>query len=436
MQDSLTGLFDRDSFLCFLEWQMSLAAENQSRLGLLVIDIDHFARHNYILGYPNGDILLKYFALLLERIKRPDDYTARIGDNRFALVLLDLRNRGHAELAAVRLSRALEVPFQVEGKNVRVGATIGIGLCPDHALRAEDLVKCSERSLFVARRAGKPFWIPTQSGEKAMADIWDLELDLERAVGQHQFVLYYQPKISITQGRLIGAEALLRWNHPERGLLSPMSFLGLAEEGGHMKSLTSWVLNTALRQSANWPGDWESLSVAINVSPTVVVHPDFPDILSSAIGLWRGKGLTVLVEITEQTLALDTQQVFDILRDLQSMGIEVSIDDFGTGYSSLSYFKNIPAKELKIDQSFVRGLISDRADADIVHLIVDLAHRFRLRVIAEGVETPEILQALARLGCDGAQGYLIAKPMPQAKFKDWLRDFKGLDATLGHTQQP
>ncbi len=430
MQDALTGLFDRDSFLCFLEWQLSLSTEHQSRLGLLVVDIDHFARHNYILGYANGDLLLKYFALLLERIKRPDDYAARIGDNRFALILLDLRNRGHAELAAARLLRSLEVPFQIDGKSVRVAATIGIALCPEHAQQAEDLVKRGERSLFVARRTGQSFWIPTQSNDKDLADIWDLELDLERAVREQQFVLYYQPKVSIPDGRLIGAEALLRWNHPERGLLSPMAFLGLAEEGGHMKNLTNWVLNAALRQSADWPGEWERLSVAINVSPTVVVHPDFPDILRSAVGLWRGKGLAVVIEITEQTLAVDTERVFRILRDVQAMGIEVSIDDFGTGYSSLSYFKNIPAQELKIDKSFVSGLISEQADADIVHLIIDLAHRFRLRVVAEGVETLDILQALVRLKCDGAQGYLIAKPMPQAAFKKWLLDFKDLDTRL------
>ena len=425
-EDPLTGLYDRKSLFSLVHRELQLASQRSSRIGLLVIDIKDFGKLNNIYGYAAGDALLQQFAGTLRKIKRPPDYAARIGDDRFALLLPNLLNSGHAELAAHKVHRLLEVPFAIDGGPVRVSVTVGIAVCPDHANTSDNLIKEAERALYVATRSQQPTYLSAESGIDDISILWDLEVELENAFREHQFELQYQPKISLRTGKPVGAEALIRWNRAMHNLVNPDQFIPIVEEAGFMKQLTTWVINSALRQSNDWTDKWGPLSVSVNVPPAIVLQPDFVDTLTNAIGLWKGTGDQLVIEITEQTLATDPERVSQVLRDIRGLGVKVSIDDFGTGYSSLEYFKRFPASELKIDKSFVGGLLHDQTDADIVHLIIDLAHRFEMEVVAEGVEDLETLKTLARERCDVAQGYLFSKPLPHEQFLQWLEGFRWL----------
>ncbi len=435
MEDPLTGLYDRKSLFSLIRRQIELATQQSSRLGLLVIDINDFGKLNNIYGYATGDRLLQKVAGILGEIRRPFDYAARIGDDRFALVLPNLLNPGHAELAAHKLHRLLEVPFAIDAGPIRVSVTVGIAVCPDHATTTDNLLKKAELALYVATRSQQPTYLSAESAIRDVATLWDLELELDNAFRGNEFELHYQPKISLTTGKPIGAEALIRWNSPKRKMVFPDQFIPIVEEAGFMKQLTTWVINSGLRQSIDWTDKWGPLSVSVNVPPEIVLQPDFVDTLTNAIGLWKGTGEQLVIEITEQTLASDPDRVFQVLRNIRDLGVKVSIDDFGTGYSSLGYFKRFPASELKIDKSFVAGLLHDQTDADIVHLIIDLAHRFEMEVVAEGVEDLETLKTLARQRCDIAQGYLISKPLPHLVFLEWLETFRGLKSSP-RNQQP
>jgi diguanylate cyclase (GGDEF)-like protein len=420
MEDALTGVYDRKTFFSLLRRQVSIAAASEASVGLLIIDIEDFTRHNNVLGYERGDLILIRFARVLRSVARSFDYVARIGDDRFALILPSLKNLGHAELAVHKLHRLLEVPLEVGDSKVRIFTTVGLALCPQHATYSENLLKEAERALLIARRMRQPFFVSRAQEVNEDAELWDLEMDLRSAIRSDQFVLHYQPKVSFKTLRPVGAEALIRWNSPARGQVPPNRFLPIAQEAGMLKDITAWVLNTALRQAADWPEQWGPLSVSVNVPPTIVTLPDFPDILNSALRLWRADGTILVVEITEDALASDPDRLVGILGEIEELGVKISIDDFGTGYSSLAYFKNLPASELKIDRSFVRGLLSNRADNDIVHLIIEIAHRFDLEVVAEGIEDVETFKKLRSIGCDIAQGYLLGKPMPHSDLIDYL----------------
>jgi len=420
MEDALTGLHDRKTFFSLLRQQVDFAIDQHAGVGVLVVDIDDFARHNNVLGYDQGDLILVGFAQVLKRVARSFDYAARIGDNRFALILPSMKNLGHAELAVHKLHRLLEVPLELGDSEARIYTTAGLALCPQHATYPEDLLKEAERALLIAKRTQQPFFVSKSTEVNKEAERWDLEMDLRSAVRSDQFVLHYQPQISFETFRPVGAEALIRWNSPTRGLMSPGLFLPIAQEAGLLKEITGWVLNTALRQAADWPAGLKPLSVSVNVPPTIVTLPEFPDILNSALRLWWTEGTVLVVEITEDALASDPERLAGILSEIEELGVRISIDDFGTGYSSLAYFKNLPASELKIDRSFVKGLLSNRADKDIVHLIIEIAHRFDLEVVAEGIEDVDTLKKLRVMGCDIAQGYLLGKPMPQSDLIDYL----------------
>ena len=420
MEDALTGLHDRKTFFSLLRQQVDIAIDQHAGVGVLVVDIDDFARHNNVLGYDQGDLILVGFAQVLKHVARSSDYAARIGDNRFALILPSVKNLGHAELAVHKLHRLQEVPLELGDSEVRIYTTAGLALCPQHATHPENLLKEAERALLIAKRTQQPFFVSKSTEVNKEAERWDLEMDLRSATRSDQFVLHYQPQISFETFRPVGAEALIRWNSPTRGLMSPGLFLPIAQEAGLLKEITAWVLNTALRQAADWPAGLKPLSVSVNVPPTIVILPEFPDILNSALRLWWTEGTVLVVEITEDALASDPERLAGILSEIEELGVRVSIDDFGTGYSSLAYFKNLPASELKIDRSFVKGLLSNRADKDIVHLIIEIAHRFDLEVVAEGIEDVDTLKKLRVMGCDIAQGYLLGKPMPQSDLIDYL----------------
>lgn len=423
--DELTGLYDRKGFLRLLSEQVRDANTYKTKLALLIVDINRFYRINNIYGYEAGDELLKKLALVLKNVIREQDYAARIGDNRFALILPGVMNVGHAELAAHKLLRLLQIPFLFGDRKIYVDCTIGISLCPLHASNHMFLLKECESVLREAKDKNKTIGLSEALEDEEIPENWDIELALDDALDKDQLQIYYQPKIALDSGGVVGVEALLRWKHPSRGFIPPNYFIPIAERMGHIKPITNWIFNTALRQGSEWTDKWGPLSVAINIPPDFILMPDLKDLIANAINLWGGGNVSLVLEIVERSLVLEPEKSFSILREIQDMGVGISVDDFGTGYSSLSYFEKLPVDELKIDQSFVTNVVGSPANQNIVKLIVDLAHAFDMEVVAEGVEDLGALQYLKRIKCDLAQGYHFAKPMPQEQIKEWLKNFTG-----------
>jgi len=422
-EDTLTGLHDRRAFGLALRRQVGIANEKQDSIALMVVDVVGFAAINGIHGYEFGDRALAHLASQLVQVARKQDYVARIGVDRFAIILPRIMNPGHAELAVQKLLRLLDTPFQAGESRVKLAVTVGVAMCPLHATHAEYLLRLAERALHAARVAGRRYEFPAETGkDDALSELWDLEMDLQGAVQRGEMKLLYQPKIRLSDGRPIGAEALMRWQHRSRGMVSPDVFIPIAERTGHIKPLTIWAMNTALRQAAEWTHPFGDMSVAVNVPADLVAQHDLPELVENAMKLWGKEHVQLALEITERSLVATPEQSFRLLSKIRELGVKVSIDDFGTGYSCLAYFRNIPADELKIDKSFVTSLLSDPACAELCSVIIDLAHRFGLSVVGEGVEDEPVAGALRQRGCDVAQGHLYGKAMPAEAFQAWLNE--------------
>jgi len=430
-RDALTGLHDRRGFLERLREQIELASEANAPLALVVLDLDRFTQVNAHSGYAFGDQVLRHVASQVQGMARAHDIAARIGDNRFALILPRLLNRGHAELAVQKLFRLLDVPFESGDARVKVSATVGAAINVPHAPSAEVLLGKAEIALATARSEDRRFrFAPEKPEERTVSDRWDLEDDLGLAVERGEMTMHYQPQVRIADGRIAGVEALMRWNNPARGKVPPDLFIPIAERSGHIGKLTIWALNTVLRQTTRWDHGHGPLSVAVNLPSDMVAQPGLPELVLNAMHLFGSDTVRLMLEITERSL-MEGERALEQLGKIRDLGVRISIDDFGTGYSCLAYFRNIPADELKIDKSFVAKLLSDPKSADITNLIVDLAHRFQLDVVGEGVEDLETLRILGAGGCDIAQGYLFARPMPADECEAWLRDFRPGDYGLG-----
>ena len=424
MHDELTGLHNRRSFLALLRRHIGYANDRQNLLALVVIDIDGFAQINIASGYEAGDKALGYLARQLQAVCRKQDYAARIGDNRFAMLLPTILNRGHAELAVQKLLRLLEVPIDYGDARITLPVSVGLAMCPAHATHAEYLLRKAEVALATARLEGRRYlFSPDVPLTQGLSDVWDLELDLAGAIERGEMLMHYQPQVRLADFRLAGVEALMRWDSPTRGMVSPEVFIPIAERTGQIKKLTIWALNTVLRQAGQWRHPWGPLAVAVNMAGELAMQRDLPDLVENALNLWGKDGVRLVVEITERSL-MDREHAQEMLGRIRDLGVRISIDDFGTGYSCLAYFKNIPADELKIDKSFVAGLLTDTASADITALIIQLAHRFGLTVVAEGVEDRPTLDRLRESGCDLAQGYLFGKSMVAPEFQAWLDAYR------------
>ncbi len=423
VEDELTGLRNRRAFFSLLKRLVVHAVDKRSSLALLVVDVDRFAQINGAYGFEVGDQVLMHVTRQLLAVARATDYVARIGDNRFALILRGVMNKGHVELAIQKAFRLLEVPFKSSDHSIKVTATIGAALCPLHASHPDILLRRAEAAILRARLASlRHAFAPDSMPDMDISELWDLELQLAGAIDRGEMVMHYQPQVRLSDLRPMGAEALMRWNSPSRGLVSPSVFIPVAERTGQIKKLTIWALNTAMRQASQWASGNGGFSVSVNLPGVLAAQHDLPELVEASLNLWNSEHVQLVLELTESSL-MDTEHAFPVLARLREMGVRISIDDFGTGYSCLAYFKNIPADELKVDRSFVSSLLTDPASADVTQLIVDLAHRFGLTVAAEGVEDETTLHALKRIGCDSVQGYLFGKPMAQREFVLWLNDY-------------
>jgi diguanylate cyclase (GGDEF)-like protein len=420
LHDTLTGLPNRKLLLMKVADAIEAAAASGQQTGLFLLDLDRFKDVNDTLGHHAGDELLTHVASRLASVLRPEDTVARLGGDEFGVLLPAVRGRGAAEEVAERIRTALSQPFHLHDVALDLEASIGIALSPAHATDADALMQRADVAMYHAKetRSG----IETYDADHDPHSTQRLSLfgQLRRAIEDGELVLHYQPKVDLETGRVAGVEALVRWQHPERGLLGPDTFVPLAEQTGLMKSLTSNVLEQALLQTAAWSSAGLQVRMAVNVSARDLHDDTFCQRVNDALKRTGVPASYLELELTERVVMADPQRALENLTALARLGVRLSLDDFGTGYSSLAYLRRLPVTEIKIDKSFVLRMDVDDEDATIVRSTIDLAHGLGLRVLAEGVETAETWQRLSDLGCDAAQGYFLSRPHPAAVVTDWL----------------
>jgi diguanylate cyclase (GGDEF)-like protein len=415
--DDLTGLPNRRAL--YSDVPLKLAALNGRPSALLLLDLDRFKEVNDSLGHDVGDRLLVHVSQRLAEQLNPEDLLARLGGDEFALLVSDTGPE-QAMAVASRLRSALARPFTLEGITLQANVSIGIALYPDHAKDLTGLLRKADMAMYAAKaaRAGHQIYAGTDDshGDERLRTLQELR----GALLSDELILHYQPKINLATGAVSGAEALVRWNHPGRGLLAPASFLPLVEEAGLMHDLTQIVLGKALDQAAVWHERGHPLTVAVNLSASSLIDASLPARISAMIA---SRGLTeeaLMLEITEDFLMADRDRAHGILALLRQSGIQIAIDDFGTGYSSLSYLRDLPIDELKLDRSFVLPMVDNPRAGSLVASTIALAHGLGMRIVAEGVEIEGARADLIRMGCDEAQGYYFSRPLPAVELDAWI----------------
>lgn len=420
LHDALTELPNRVLLHERLQRAILLARRQSSPLALLFMDLDRFKEVNDTFGHPSGDRVLREVASRLLTALRQSDTVARLGGDEFAMLLPNTDTAG-AEQAAERIQAMLLPAFTLDGHNFDVGASVGIAVYPHHGTDSDSLMRHADSAMYVAKRLASGHAVYSQERDKRSPMRLKLSGELRQAIESQQLLLYYQPKVRLRNGVVHEVEALIRWQHPDRGIMAPDGFIPLAEETGLVKPLTEWVLNEALRQHRAWREQGLDLRVAVNISPRILHDPELGDTISRLLRNWNVEPSRLEVEITESAIMVDPEGARKALTGLHDAGIWTSIDDFGTGYSSLSYLKQQPVDEIKIDKSFVLEMASNRDDASIVRSVVTLGHSLGLQVVAEGVDNKRTLDMLTAMECDMAQGYFLARPKPEAELVDWLR---------------
>lgn len=421
LHDGLTSLPNRTLLHEHLQQAILTARREGSGLALAMLDLDRFKEINDAFGHHYGDLLLQQLGARLQATLRQSDTIARLGGDEFAVILPAARSMRDAELTAGKILRALRERFQLDEQvAAEVGASVGLVLYPGHGDDANTLLRRADVAMYVAKgqRGGFAWYSPEQ--DEHIATRVMLISELRRAIESDELELHYQPKVSLKTGRLLAAESLVRWRHPQRGFMFPDDFVPLAEQTGLIQPLTSWVYDRALLQCRAWKDRGLDISVAVNESMRNLHDPELPQRLRALLAQYGLAPGDVTIEITESMIMADPQRALQVVTGLSDMGIALSIDDFGTGYSSLSYLKRLPVTELKVDKSFVLDMVRDENDATIVRSTIDLAHNLGLTVVAEGVETEAMWNALSGLDCDVAQGYFVAHPMPAPDFERWL----------------
>ncbi|MES2070360.1 MAG: EAL domain-containing protein [Pseudomonadota bacterium] len=421
--DLLTGLPNRTLFKKLVDKALLQFQRNSTLGALLFIDLNRFKPINDTLGHHIGDLLLKQVAGRLRLALRDNDVVARLGSDEFAIALLDINQHYHAGLVAQKLLAALDEEFIIEGHELRIGASIGISVYPHDGQDADDLIRRADIAMFKAKRSAEGiggYVFYNQEMNQTIAGRLHTESALRRALERKEFSLLYQPKIDIATGKIIGAEALLRWQHPEKGMISPVDFIPVAEETGLILQIDAWVLETACAQARKWRDlGQDAFRVAVNVSAKEFTSL-LPERVHEALSRHKIAPQWLELEITESMLMNSAQGVLSIMDEITSLGVTLSLDDFGTGYSSLSYLKRFPIDTLKIDRSFIQGIPGDLNDCAIASAIISMAKQLKHRVIAEGVETPEQLSFLKNAGCDEVQGYMFSHPVSAAQFEEML----------------
>jgi len=410
--DLLTGLPNRALFKDRLGQAMVYAKRHGQTMATLFLDMDHFKVVNDTLGHLVGDGLLQALSQRLRECLREGDTLSRIGGDEFMLLLPHIRTRDNAAYIAQKILLSLKQPFNIEGHELYVGLSIGIAIYPEDGDSIETLIKHADIAMYHAKDHGRnDYKFFTQDLHKSFTGRLAIENEMRHALERKEFEVFYQPQVAVLSQRVRGMEALIRWNHPARGLVSPTEFIPIAEESGLITPISEWVMGAACRQARLWrDADMPPITMAINLSARQIEHPQFVDKFIQCLHKHMPDGNGIEIEITESTLMRDMDGAVSKLRKLADMGIEISIDDFGTGYSSLSYLKKLPINTIKIDRSFIHDLTGHMNNGStIVAGIAAMAKGLKLKVVAEGVETQEQLDYLQTLGCDTYQGFFFSR---------------------------
>ena len=424
--DALTGMPNRVLLADRLQQAMLQSQRRNSALAVAYLDLDGFKPVNDQHGHEVGDQLLVTLSQRMKASLRESDTLARIGGDEFVALLVDIGERRDCELLLSRLLQAAATPVRVDGALLQLSASIGVTLYPQDNADADQLVRHADQAMYLAKQAGKNrFHLFDVAQDAAIQSQRESLEHIRVALDRQEFVLYYQPKVNMRTGAIIGAEALIRWQHPERGLLAPAAFLPVIEGQPISIEIGEWVIQTALAQMALWRGAGLDIGVSVNIGALQLQQPGFVARLGTLLAAHPTVPAQSLeLEILETSALEDMAQISEVMHACQAIGVRFALDDFGTGYSSLTYLKRLPAELLKIDQSFVRDMLTDVDDLAIVKGVIGLASAFRRSVIAEGVETVAHGQTLLALGCDLAQGYGIARPMPAADLPGWARQWR------------
>ena len=420
--DALTELPNRLLFLDRLGQALGQARRNGRLAAVMLLDFDRFKAINDTFGHTAGDELLRAIGRRIVECVREGDTVARLSGDEFTILLPNIQQRNNAAIVAQKVLDNLQRPFSLNGHEVFITTSIGIALYPDGA-DSETLLKHADTAMYKVKEFGGNAY-KFYSVEMTMADLrrLSLETQLRKAIERHELTLHYQPQAEIRSGVIFGAEALLRWQHPELGVIAPSEFIPLAEETGLIVPLGEWVLHTACAQNRAWQeAGLPALRMAVNLSSRQFRQGNLADIVLAALEAAHLDSLWLELELTESVLLQDTQTTASILNELSRIGVHLSIDDFGTGYSSLSYLKRFTIDMLKIDQSFVRDITTDPDDTEIVSAIIAMSHSLGIKAIAEGVESDAQLSFLCQKGCDAIQGYCLSRPLPADEFENFLR---------------
>ena len=426
--DSLTGLPNRRLLLDRLQLALKAAQRQSTHLALIYLDLDRFKQVNDTLGHPAGDLLLVQAAQRMTACLRAGDTVARISGDEFALILPGLEHTADAELVGRKILAQLSEPFDLNGQEAYVTGSMGASLYPENGFEPDTLVRCADRAMYSAKEAGRNdfhFYRDDMNADETQR--LDFEILLRGALARDEFFLLYQPKVDLLDGQICGLEALLRWRHPERGVVSPTEFIPLLEENGMIVIVGEWVLNRVAEQIIQWQADGVRVPrVSINLSPRQFSAPNLDAQVQAMLANTGVEPTLLEFEITESSLMRNPAMTASLLERFRSYGLSLSIDDFGTGYSSLSYLKRFPLDTLKIDRTFIRDLSPDSEDAAITWAIISLAHSLKLRVVAEGVETPEQLDMLRDRACDEMQGFYFSAPQSAFDCALMMRDERRL----------
>lgn len=424
--DPLTGLPNRLLIRDHYEMALAHADRTGSHAALLVLDLDHFKNINDSLGHPVGDEMLCAVALLLRTCVRETDTISRQGGDEFLVLLADLSSTDDAANIAAKILDQLSRPIALEQHELSISLSIGIGMHPEDGRDFDTLLKKADTAMYHAKESGRNafHFFTSQMNADAIHTLM-LRSNLARALERNEFVLYYQPQVDLASGDIIGAEALIRWQHPELGLVPPIQFISIAENSGLIVPIGDWVIQEACRQAAAWRSTGlAELTMAVNLSAIQFKRGNLENTVATALASSGFNPERLELELTESILIQDTENVLNIVQRLKSLGVKLSIDDFGTGYSSLAYLRRLDVDKLKIDQSFVRDLNDDLEDATIVRAIIQMARSLNLRTIAEGVENQLLMDILRRENCDEAQGYHLGRPMPANEFARHMETWK------------
>jgi diguanylate cyclase (GGDEF)-like protein len=419
LYDALTGLANRRLFQDRLEQAFLSAQRNATGFALMLLDLDRFKEINDTLGHQTGDAVLEHLAERLKDVARASDTVARLGGDEFALVLQGAADSASALFVAERIRRALDDPFVVDGMTLQLETSIGIAIFPRHGEDAEQLLKHADIALYASKDSHVPVVYATEHDQHS-ADGLGLVAQVPKALENGELVVHYQPEVDLETGETRRVEALVRWHHPERGLLLPEAFIPLARQSALVRPITRFVLDAALAQCRAWQDAGIDVGVAVNLAGRDLADSRLEEEVSDALRRWKVEPELLELEIPESAIISERERLQKMLARLSERGVRVAVDDFGSGYASLGHLKQLPVDVLKIDESFVQNVGRDREDEAIVRSTIELAHRLGLAVVAEGVESEDVLECLRTLDCDLVQGFFLAHPAPADDVTAWL----------------